>query len=335
MTRHLSRLVLLFLGLAGPLGAESDPGLFLQQQTFPVFAGLGPFVHDTPGLTGKGRWALQASTMYFNTFRIDDRAQSPETDMVMDLEGLAFAGRLRWGLTDNLEFQAQAQGWDLFPGTMDGFLDYFHKTFGFANQRRDMVPYNQYRLYYARNGQTVVDDRNPQGGLTQWSAGIKLGENQGAALFSWFKGPVPSPQSWFLCNQPAFGTAMIAGNEVPFDLGGLPLKLLWGYSLGLQVQLPDQRAPNLPSTRLFQYTGGVHLGLEAFHGWCFLVEGANIQSPWVSDSDYVGGSSGDLHMGIKGPIAPNWYWEAAVVEEFLTWGTMEVGFHSGFTYLSP
>jgi hypothetical protein len=62
------------------------------------------------------------------------------------------------------------------------------------------------------------------------------------------------------------------------------------------------------------------------------IEAVVSQSPIATSELYLGGSAGNLWIGAKGSIGRHWVVAAALVEELLSWASIEVGLSLGLEY---
>ena len=64
---------------------------------------------------------------------------------------------LRYGVAPGVELGIDVPLLLTGGGVLDGLIEGWHSTFGLANGGRNLVPRNQYRYRYTRNGATVLD----------------------------------------------------------------------------------------------------------------------------------------------------------------------------------
>ena len=170
--------------------------------------------------------------------------------------------------------------------------------------------------------------------FTQWSGGLKyqvpISITPLGALSAklWYKGPIPSSSDLFFLTDWSISALMNYSDQVRFSLKKDDWVLRYGISGGLTFS-PGEIIP-LPQ-RTWLYLWGFHLGL-VHHDWFLGAQGSVIQAPFELSSNYIGVRSGEVHLGMKGPFGPVLF-EIALVEELLTWGTMEVGIYTGITWL--
>ena len=311
------------------------PVLFSQGQTFPPFAGLPPFAQEEARVLKENTQIFQSTSLWFNTYRNDMGRIFPGTMVIMDTEGLNSTLEWKYGLSHKMEMSLQLQGLVLFPGVLDTTLSGFHQLFGFPNQSRETARSNALNLSIYKNNQEILWKDTSVGSLTQWSAGLKYEFPQlfpGEGVFSTklvYKGPLPSNSSLYLLQNWSLGFLGLYSDELPLDLFGNPACFRWGLTIGMNY-LSTNNDP-LPVLS-WLYTGGFHGGV-VINNWFAGVQGSVIQAPYDMVSNYLGVRSGEIHIGTKGPIGDSVYVEVALVEEFLTYGTLEVGFYTGIMWL--
>lgn len=318
-------------GIENP--SDSPYLLFLQPQTFPPFAGVMPFFHEETRTLPPGKISLHSALVYFNTFRQDNGKQDPEVDFFLDMEGTAWSAEGRYSPLENWEISSQLQVLGGYPGIMDPFLSSFHSLFGFPNQSREYFPENDFRWSLTYRGEELANTKDSLFGITQFSLGVKYilpyqwsPQSRLGAKF-WIKPPVPAARDFFLSSGWSVGAGLLYSDLWTPSEWRAGEGLRWGLSGG--AGLVQAQEGGLQD-RILIYHGGFHAGV-LWNRYFLGAQGALFQSPFDLDSNYLGVRSGEVHIGLKGPWGP-YMWEAALVEEFLTWGAMEVGFHTGVSW---
>jgi len=118
-------------------------------QSLPVFAPINPVAASRSGVYFQpfrapqpGRWTGSLSLDYASAIELHDR---PFASYTLDSEIL----RLRLGVGRDLGprtfLLADAEVGGAYAGVLDGFLDWYHRAFGFSVRERDRRPRNAFR----------------------------------------------------------------------------------------------------------------------------------------------------------------------------------------------
>ncbi len=129
------------------LHAESPKGPLQVRNSFPPFFMFLSPLPDSPGLLQAKELRLSLALDYSSTF-VHDTAG--DWEVLMDMETTLADLRLEYGLADYLTLGLQVPFISMNGGFMDGFLENYHKTFGFPNYGREKRPKNKfgYQLYF-------------------------------------------------------------------------------------------------------------------------------------------------------------------------------------------
>jgi len=178
------------------------PALFLFPQTgFAEISLLAPYatanrypiVHvyglPYPGngsVLAPGRVEGRATLEIANTFsEEDDGGEFLDSESVFldgEMYRLALAARL--GLPHNLEVGCEIPLISQSGGFLDGFIEDFHKAFGFPNGNRDKYPQDKFSYRYTRNEHDLLDVTNDNAGL---------GDIRLTAAWQFFQGTEKAP----------------------------------------------------------------------------------------------------------------------------------------------
>lgn len=306
--------------LLSAVGGHAAPGLIDQPQTFPWSVGLTPVVQEEAGGLDPEAFRVKTSVLWFNTYRQYGLGK----DMVqqVDLEGLIETLSAAWSPAAGWELRAQVQGWVLGGGVMDFLLSGFHGVLFLPNQGRNLVADNQFRSY----AEGIFDVRDPKGGLTQASLGIR--QFWGPWSWTvWAKLPVPGSPDWGWSDRWSAGAGVGAGTRWPWSETGFTLA--GGVSAALVLTDSEPRFPGPTGGPVAQ--AGFYAAAESPWGPRALVQGTWTKVP-RSGKAYLGFDAGLLTSGFQVPLDRSWTAEFALTEEFLTWATMEVGFQAGLTW---
>jgi len=216
-------------------------------------------------------------------------------------------------------------------GTMDGFIDEFHKIFGFPEGGRDINPKDQQNYYYERDGQTRISLQKSQAGVgdtmisAQWSSS-KPG-NIRRSRYSWsasLKLPTGDP------------TTLLGSGGTDISLGfnaSVPDKF-WGYRYNFYFSMGG-----LWLGRSY-YLSDLQRQLVAFSGLGFSVElypHLNFKTQLYGHSDLyadtnvaeIGQESVQITIGGEWQISKQWRYDFALSEDLLIDAAPDVTFYSG------
>lgn len=114
---------------------------------------------ESADVVADGRFRVDLSVSYSNIF---ERSESDLHEQLFDLEQMANAVTVRYGVAPGFEVGGRAglqTGWG---GFLDGFVSGFHRMFGFPNGGREKEPTGQHRLYLDREDPTIRLDLAPR-----------------------------------------------------------------------------------------------------------------------------------------------------------------------------
>jgi len=101
-----------------------------------------------------GQLRLSARGPYSNVF---ERQSNGSTGMMVDLDMEVFRPSffLQWGFLPDWEFGLELPFINTNSGFLDGFIQEFHKIFGFPNSGRNLVPDGRFNYSISRNGKDL------------------------------------------------------------------------------------------------------------------------------------------------------------------------------------
>lgn len=159
-------------------GAEITPFRTVNMQPHIQIFGL-PAVepaHLLPPRSGEASLVFDAA----NNFAIDENSRER---VVLDGETYRIAVGLRYGITDGIEAGVEVPFVVHSGGELDGFVEWFHDTFGFAAGGRDGVTDGGLHYSYTRDGRDRFRVENGTGGLgdIRLTGGVRLYDNRSGA----------------------------------------------------------------------------------------------------------------------------------------------------------
>ena len=175
----MKRAAILFLAplvllLCSPLAAHSfDIIPFHTQNQSPVVQIFGlPAISDSRILPAGGT-ALTLVLDIANNY-VDDSARNEHITLDGETYRLTLAGR--YGIGNRLELGFEIPYVFQSGGSLDGFIENYHSTFGFPQGGRDQAPQGRFLLNYQRNGANLlrIDQSNSGIGDLRLTAGFQL-----------------------------------------------------------------------------------------------------------------------------------------------------------------
>lgn len=169
--------------------AAADP--FPVRDQNPLLGGLG-LPSPMPARIESGqRWSFDAAFNWGSTALI--QANARET-LLVDAETQEWRFTVRRALTDRLAFQLEAPWRRISGGSLDGFIDDWHDAFGLPEGARPILPHDQMRIVYERDGVRTFDLDSAAGGLGDIAAsvGYALHASEASALTAWASVELPT-----------------------------------------------------------------------------------------------------------------------------------------------
>ena len=134
-------------------------------QSLPVYAPINPLAASRSGVYFQpyqqprpGRWIGSVTLDYASAIELNEFSNASIT---LDAELLRVRLRVARDLDPRLFVVADAEIGGSYDGFLDGFLDWYHRTFGFHLRERDLRPRNQFRYeILLPNGKTIRRDKS-------------------------------------------------------------------------------------------------------------------------------------------------------------------------------
>lgn len=152
--------------LLAPLIAQAE----VEFKTFnagdmtPLGLNYGAPRSTSPAYLESGQWQWQLGANIANTLHLEQKPKYTEI-LEVDSEILRYDLHLEYGLSDAWDLRLEVPFIDLDAGSLDGFIDDFHQALGFPEGSRPGRPEDLLRIRYVRNGQTLLDTRQPKSGV--------------------------------------------------------------------------------------------------------------------------------------------------------------------------
>jgi hypothetical protein len=135
--------------VAAPLAALLASAIPAAAQSLPSFAPINPMAASRSGVyfqsyqqSRPGRWLASVSLDYASAVELNE---FPTASYTLDAELLRLRLRLAHDLGPRTFVLADAEVGGSYAGFLDGFLDWYHRTFGFRVRERDLRPRDSFR----------------------------------------------------------------------------------------------------------------------------------------------------------------------------------------------
>lgn len=199
-------------------------------------------------------WALETSFSWGSTALMQSSAN--ET-LLIDAETRELRFAVQRGLSNGYALRVQLPYRQTSGGSLDGFIDDWHDTFGLPEGARPSLPQDALRLFYRRNGTVPLDTRTSRQGLGDVSLelGKSLAANPTTSIAIWTGLKLPTgdadaftgsgsvnasvglvaehrfAERWLLYGQ-ASGTWMSEGDRLPNQ----QREFMWSAAAGLSAR---------------------------------------------------------------------------------------------------
>jgi Protein of unknown function (DUF3187) len=135
--------------VAATLAALLASAIPAAAQSLPSFAPINPMAASRSGVyfqsyqqSRPGRWLASVSLDYASAVELNE---FPTASYTLDAELLRLRLRLAHDLGPRTFVLADAEVGGSYDGFLDGFLDWYHRTFGFRVRERDLRPRDSFR----------------------------------------------------------------------------------------------------------------------------------------------------------------------------------------------
>lgn len=184
---RISIFLALFFLTGGPVWLSSSSAFevtpFYTRQQSPLVQIFGLPAAEDAALVPAGRVDGRLVLDMANNFSL---GQTPREQLELDGETYWTTLVLRYGVAKRVELGLDVPYVVHTGGIFDGFIEWFHDTFGFTNDSREDLDRNRLAYRYVRNGETRVDIRDSTDGIGDilLSCGIQLYREDGPAFRS-------------------------------------------------------------------------------------------------------------------------------------------------------
>jgi hypothetical protein len=292
---------------------------------FPLTLGLAPYARDWVQVLPNGSYSLSTTGVWSNTLRYDPDGYLTGLTLIVDGESYDQLTSFRLGMGAGMELSAWLGTNLLFNGILDGPISWFHRAFGFANQARDDFADNRIQIRVVTPKGVLLDVRSPAAGISSWGLGFSWIPPLDLPLAFNFRIKAPAPHSAHIifADQPALESSLAWNpSRSPLDIG---------LAIGIAFQ-GNEPVQTLFASRQLLLQGSGHIFFIPKPSLYLGVEAVTTQSPILTDELYLGGLASNIWIGGKYSIGRHWVAEAALIEEFFSWASIEVGLSFGLEY---
>jgi hypothetical protein len=201
---------------------------------------------------------------------------------------------------------------DYRGGSLDGFIEDWHDTFGLPDGDRPGTPRDQLHFQYTRNGRTELDFDRAQSGIgdLQLNAAYSVlrTEDSAVALAATLNLPTGDADKLTGAEATNLGVTLAATR---YALFGLPLTATGNIGamwLGSGDVLPDRQKDVV-------WLGAAELGWAVADAWRLKVQVNAHTALYRSDLRELGDPAAQLLLGGSVRLAPRWYLDLAVGED--------------------
>ncbi len=187
----------------GPISARNQNPVYIQNLTL---------IARRAEVLPEGTMELRIDSAYSNLFEKSQNANASEN---LDMELWRLGINMDYGLTRDLEVGIEIPLIETWGGFLDGFVQKFHKLFGFPNAGRELVPNNEFHYRMDAGGGTLFDyPSSTPFGLGDITLRVKnrlTGEDSDWPALSWFgeiKLPTGSKSHGLSSGSPDFGVGL-------------------------------------------------------------------------------------------------------------------------------
>lgn len=131
----------------------------------PININYGVPRNTAPAHLMAGEWQFQLGYDLANTLHIESESEQYNEELLLDAETSRLTVQLEYGLADDWDLRLELPFLDTGAGSLDGFIDGFHRSLGFPEGQRPLRPEDQFAIRYQRDGVTLLDVQQEQSGF--------------------------------------------------------------------------------------------------------------------------------------------------------------------------
>ncbi len=207
---HWARLLALALVIAGePLSAEP----FLTRDQNPL---LGGFALPLPAPADVLDARSSRIDLIANWSSTTSSGLSADEALLVDLESREIRVLVEHSFTERYSLRLQVPYRQLEAGVLDGFIDGWHEALGLPAGARKFLERNQFQVGYLRNGQALVNFREPVKGFGDVviEGGYRLRRTADSSVALWLTLEAPTGDEQHLLGNGAWDAGLqIAGRN--------------------------------------------------------------------------------------------------------------------------
>lgn len=131
----------------------------------PLNVNYGVPRNTSPASLMSGEWQWQLGLDIGNTLHIENRSDKYNEALLLDAETTRVALQLEYGWADDWDLRVELPFLDTGAGSLDSFIDSFHRSLGLPEGKRPSRARDQFALRYQRDGVVLLDVQQEQSGL--------------------------------------------------------------------------------------------------------------------------------------------------------------------------
>lgn len=199
---------------SGTALAATQPLLTQDQNPFSLIHGQPQPVAAQLPEAGSAHWSLTLDIT--NTLNAET---SPTEKLYLDYESYQLRFSLLYGLSEDWALKIDVPLIHYGEGFLDNTIDSWHDIFGLPRADRPNVTDNQFRIFYARNDQPLIDLDTAGSGLgdIQFALGRNLAQTQHSSLSLWFSADLPTGDQARLTGNERSGLALWLAADYRFN----------------------------------------------------------------------------------------------------------------------
>lgn len=198
----------------GAITAEAGGGPLTVSNSHPLFA----FVGEPPFLSARPESAVLIHLNYSSTYLA---GRSAQWDAHIDLETFLLEFSVSQVLGESTEVSMNIPVVSYNSGFLDGFLEWYHSTFGFSDYGRSFRPHNEFLFSVRRGGEAVVEGSPGEIALGDIRLGVKQELFQGpfaVSLFGHLELPTGNAERGYGSGGYDGGLSLLADADLPWSL---------------------------------------------------------------------------------------------------------------------
>jgi hypothetical protein len=157
----------------------------------PLLAGFGIPLSMPAEVPANGTWDWSADIHWASSAIVQDGAYER---LIADAETRELRLAIAYGLAERWAARLELPYRYTGGGDLDAFIDGWHDLFGMSEGMRPLLPRDDYRVAYARDGSVLMNTRSSSQGLADvaMALGYQWSANENGNLASWLRLELPT-----------------------------------------------------------------------------------------------------------------------------------------------